>query len=226
MGIEEAFLQDIADASEDRTARLVYADWLEERGGPGDAAQAELIRLTADDPQTTVWAPDGSPTTATRPEMARALELCRENWAAWAELLRLRLAGSPLSRWLGTSDCRWGYRRGLVAVFEGTEQVLLDAWADLFRLGPIEEVQVNLYHFATVLSLHHFLARPSVRVLRLQARSVRDDCLDQLRKVSDWLRRLDRVELAAPNGPAAHRLVAWLAGNSSLRHVKFKAQLP
>jgi hypothetical protein len=55
-------------------------------------------------------------------------------------LLRLRLAGSPLGRWIDTRACRWGYGRGFVTVFEGTQQVLLDAWDDLFRLGPVEMV--------------------------------------------------------------------------------------
>src|SRR5262245_12688926 len=37
----------LADPSDDGT-RLVYADWLDERGDPGSAARAEFLRLTAD----------------------------------------------------------------------------------------------------------------------------------------------------------------------------------
>jgi hypothetical protein len=153
--------------------------------------------------------------------------LCHDHWPDWTELLRQRLAGSPLERWLGTDDCRWGYRRGFVAVFEGTQQVLLDAWDDLFRLGPIEEVQVNnLWHLGTVLSLRLFLDQPCLRVLRLYASELRDDDVDQLNKVSDWLIRLDRVELSAiqPNAAAAHRLVTWLASDESLRDVRWQSR--
>src|SRR5213078_4023882 len=52
----------------------------------------------------------------------------------------------------------------------GLLRVRLDAWDDLFRLGPVEDVQVNtLWHFRTVLALRQFLGRPSLRVLRLDA---------------------------------------------------------
>jgi hypothetical protein len=136
-----------------------------------------------------------------------------------------RLADAPLRRWLGTSACRWGYRRGFVAVFEGTQQVLLDAWDDLFQLGPIEEVQVyDLWHLGTALSLRQFLDRPSLRVLRLRASELRDDDIDQLNRVSDWLIRLDRVTLIAerPDPSAARRLLAWLGSDESLRHVRWQ----
>ena len=132
---------------------------------------------------------------------------------------------SPLRRWLGRNDCRWGYRRGFVAVFEGTQQVVLDPWDDLFRLGPIEEVYVNnLWHFGTILSLRLFLDRPGFRVLRLHADQLRDDCVEHLQGAADWLRRLHRVELFAqrPAEPAAARLTAWLAADPSLRHVVWR----
>jgi uncharacterized protein (TIGR02996 family) len=52
-----AFLQDIKEHPEDDTPRLVLADWLEEHGGPTEAARARLIRaqcalarLDEDDP--------------------------------------------------------------------------------------------------------------------------------------------------------------------------------
>jgi uncharacterized protein (TIGR02996 family) len=226
--MEEAFLRAIADAPEDCTARLVFADWLAERGGLGDSAWAEFIRLTVGQRERTFWPPGSESEEATpRSETDRATELCRENWQDWTVILLRRLADSPLRRWLGTGDCRWGYRRGLVAVFEGTQQVLLDAWDDLFRLGPVEEVQVhNLWYLGMVLSLYQFLDRPSMRVLRLRASELRDDCVDQLQRVSDWLRGLDRVELVAqnPNQSTARRLVAWLVADPSLRHVHWRGQ--
>jgi uncharacterized protein (TIGR02996 family) len=43
--VEEGFLADICAHPDDVAPRLVYADWLDDRGGKGDAARAELIRL-------------------------------------------------------------------------------------------------------------------------------------------------------------------------------------
>src|SRR5262245_40677713 len=45
MSLEEGFLHDICTNPEDLTPRLVYADWLDDRGGKGDAERAEFIRL-------------------------------------------------------------------------------------------------------------------------------------------------------------------------------------
>jgi uncharacterized protein (TIGR02996 family) len=43
--MEQAFLADILAHPQDDTPRLVYADWLTERDGPGDALRAEFIRV-------------------------------------------------------------------------------------------------------------------------------------------------------------------------------------
>jgi uncharacterized protein (TIGR02996 family) len=42
--VDESFLTDILGNPGDVGPRLVYADWLEDRGGPGDAERAEFIR--------------------------------------------------------------------------------------------------------------------------------------------------------------------------------------
>jgi uncharacterized protein (TIGR02996 family) len=42
---EPAFLEDILDHPDDDTPRLVYADWLEDRGERDDEARAEFIRV-------------------------------------------------------------------------------------------------------------------------------------------------------------------------------------
>lgn len=221
---EDAFMAAILSEPRDDTPRLVFADWLEERDRPGDATRVEFIRLSVRMPEMTFWSPRRvSEETELNSDPGRASALCRQHWHNWTELLGQRLASSPLRRWLDTNDCQWGYRRGFVAVFEGTQQVLLDAWDDLFRLGPIEEVQVNnLWHFGTVLALCQFLDRPSLRVLVLRASELRDDDIDQLKKVSDWLIRLDRVYLVT-NGPpqsASQQLTEWLTSDESLRHIR------
>jgi uncharacterized protein (TIGR02996 family) len=57
MNPEGAFLQAIRETPDDDAPRLIYADWLDEHGGPAGAARAELIwvqcalaSLPADDP--------------------------------------------------------------------------------------------------------------------------------------------------------------------------------
>jgi uncharacterized protein (TIGR02996 family) len=45
MSIEAGFLEDVLDHPDDDVPRLIYADWLTDRAGPGDDARAELIRL-------------------------------------------------------------------------------------------------------------------------------------------------------------------------------------
>jgi uncharacterized protein (TIGR02996 family) len=45
MSEERALLRAICDDPDDDGVRLVYADWLEERGGPDDLARAEFIRV-------------------------------------------------------------------------------------------------------------------------------------------------------------------------------------
>jgi uncharacterized protein (TIGR02996 family) len=43
-GMEGAFRRDVCEHPDDDTSRLVYADWLDERGNPGDTERAEFIR--------------------------------------------------------------------------------------------------------------------------------------------------------------------------------------
>jgi uncharacterized protein (TIGR02996 family) len=45
---EDAFIQTIIADPKDDTARLVYADWLEERGDPVASAKAEFLRVTVE----------------------------------------------------------------------------------------------------------------------------------------------------------------------------------
>ncbi len=45
MNVQDSILQDICDHPDDDTPRLIYADWLEENGGPAEKDRAELIRV-------------------------------------------------------------------------------------------------------------------------------------------------------------------------------------
>src|SRR5271156_4191471 len=114
----QAFSNAILANPGDDALRLVYADWLEDRGDSADAARAEFIRtqtelaaLADDDPR--------------RPPLEdREHELLAEHE----------------SRWLGdwpASDPRWRFERGFVAEIETDTSTLAEHGADLFARHPI-----------------------------------------------------------------------------------------
>ena len=47
-GIEEAFVRDIVASPEDESAKLIYADWLEDQGTGQGRARAEYLRTLAE----------------------------------------------------------------------------------------------------------------------------------------------------------------------------------
>jgi uncharacterized protein (TIGR02996 family) len=141
-----AFQRAIAADPADLTARLVYADFLEETGDPAHAARAEFVR-------TQVEAEGLQPNDPRRAELlGRADELFAEHWIDWwtpvCRAVGLRVPHVPetglkelFARALGTSrPPGWPYQAGRCEVgvqssgpgtFERTDQ-LLKAW---FRRG-------------------------------------------------------------------------------------------
>src|SRR4051794_3229291 len=92
---EDALLRAIRAEPEDDWPRLVYADWLEERGDP----RAEFIRAQC----ALAGLPPADPR---RPGLeARAQELLREHHARWVE---------PVCSLLGVPDAWVTFRRGFV----------------------------------------------------------------------------------------------------------------
>src|SRR5438093_4089128 len=106
---EVAFLRAVLDRPDDDGPRLVFADWLEERGDPRGAfirAQVELERLGEYDPR--------------RPALELlADQLLVEHGDAWK---------APLAALLGHSFIDCTFRRGFI------EDLTLGA-PDLLRLG-------------------------------------------------------------------------------------------
>jgi len=89
---EEGFLRAIAEAPEDDTPRLVYADWLEEHG---EGERAEFIRLQVESDRTDVYDPRSV-------EFAdREAELLARHEKKWLTRLKPHLA-------------EWKFRRGLL----------------------------------------------------------------------------------------------------------------
>lgn len=121
---EQAFVQAIVENPTDDAPRLIYADWLQERGDPESAARGEFIRLQcllehADetDPCWQAW-------------RSREDELGKQHGQTWSQGVRGRVDG-------------YGFRRGFIGEVRLTADQLL-AHADmLFARHPLEVVTVQ-----------------------------------------------------------------------------------
>ncbi|MBL8794223.1 MAG: TIGR02996 domain-containing protein [Planctomycetia bacterium] len=119
---EAAFFQTILDAPDDDTPRLIFADWLEERGESERAqlirVQCELARLPADNPRH----PQYAEWKACEQALLRTHE---REWAA------------PLARLVNG----WEFRRGFIDAVTMTVAAFLDHGEQLFKLTPVTHVR-------------------------------------------------------------------------------------
>src|SRR5271166_6206709 len=116
-----AFLEAIVAHPDDDTPRLVYADWLEERGDPRGAfirAQCALERLGADDPRRA----------ALEDEADELLETHQDDW---------------LSPFPGRTD-ELQFRRGFVELLVVDSESLLSSADKWFRTFPLRRLTVRL----------------------------------------------------------------------------------
>src|SRR5436305_11539316 len=97
MDRDAAFLNDICAHPDDVSPRLVYADWLDEHGGPDAAARAEFIRTQVELARLT----EQDPRRGTLE--ARAAALLATHRAAWV---------GPMPEWVAG----WEFRRGFLSV--------------------------------------------------------------------------------------------------------------
>ncbi len=205
MGIDEVFLQAIFENPDDETPRLIYADWLEERGDPrGQFIQVEcaLEKLGPDDP------------------LRRELEVQREALAFEHEeewfgpLVRLISVGPDGGGWVRS-------RRGfphLLCVFAET---FLRHAEEIFRLAPVRELAL-------------LRAGPHVRALAACVQLTRLSSLDvvgarmgdegaRLFAASPHLRGLRALNLSTNNiGPAGARALAGSRYLASLQELRLR----
>jgi uncharacterized protein (TIGR02996 family) len=115
---EAAFLARVCADPDGDGPRLIYADWLDERGDPRGEfirVQTALARLPADDPR--------------RPALLDREAVLLGRYAdAWADPLR-GLVGGP------------EFRRGFVEAVNVEARTFLRRAADLFRLAPVRHVR-------------------------------------------------------------------------------------
>jgi uncharacterized protein (TIGR02996 family) len=126
---EDAFLEDIRENPEDDAVRLIYADWLEDRGGPSDSDRAEFIRVQI------------GAHSLREQDLAesnqRACDLLERHWDDWT---------APLWRVLGrkavSSTPALHFRRGFLHELALDAAELLAHHRALFRLGPIGKLRL------------------------------------------------------------------------------------
>ena len=111
---DDAFLHDIIESPEDDTSRLIYADYLDERGDPRGEfirVQIELARLPQDHPR--------------RQELAaRERQLYQKKGTEWT---------GPLRAWAGFRD----FRRGFVECINLAVEDFLEHTEIIFLAAPV-----------------------------------------------------------------------------------------
>src|SRR5262249_8893949 len=113
---DDAFLQAILEAPDDDTPRLIYADWLEERGDPRGEfirLQCQLVQLDDDDPKRR------------QPERREQILLRNHKW-----------------EWLGwlnavTDSNRFEFERGFVERVRLSAESFLSNTELLFQHAPL-----------------------------------------------------------------------------------------
>jgi uncharacterized protein (TIGR02996 family) len=128
MSTEAAFLNAIRAAPEDDTARLVYADYLDEQGGATDSARAEFIRI-----QVRLAKLDEADPTRDALE-DRENELLRVNEREWL---------GPLSAPVAQGLTRWRFERGFVGEVRVDTRTLTLRGDELFDRHPISRVRLG-----------------------------------------------------------------------------------
>jgi uncharacterized protein (TIGR02996 family) len=132
---EAAFLKAVLELPDDDGPRLVYADWLDERGDPRGEfirVQCELARLAEDDPRRgELQAREGALLTAHRREWNQPLyQLLTETSPSISHRERREIVR------------RCTYRRGFVEGVAVRTAVFVTCTDPLFRLGPLRAARL------------------------------------------------------------------------------------
>jgi uncharacterized protein (TIGR02996 family) len=141
---EQSFLAAIHAAPDDDTPRLVFADWLDERGSADDRARAALVRAQC---QAEYLAP-GSKERKRLDREAKAI--LKANADRWLKDLRAAKLGHT-----------YEFRRGFLDGITMTPTKFVERGADLFRLAPtVRTVKFpNAANEVTELAESPFLAK-------------------------------------------------------------------
>ncbi len=137
---ELAFIRSASVEPEEDTIRLVYADWLDERGDDTHATLATFVRLQVHRTRTSFLDPN-------YPDLlAEENALFQKHKRRWNGRIHRRLAKiSSFSK----VDARrgpirsWQYHRGMITQITVTPEALLKEPETIFGLGPIESLHLT-----------------------------------------------------------------------------------
>jgi uncharacterized protein (TIGR02996 family) len=172
---EAALLAAIREHPEEDTPRLVYADWLDEQGGPENTKRAEFIRVQIE--LARLPREDVDPETAIRRvELEhRAEEFSRAHRPALMApgLAVVASLGSEFNS-IALGECVRGFPR---LMFGGPDQ-FLTLGAKLFELGPVHGLfgGAPASHNLTRQNNGAFLSAPGLARLRRLSISVEPEC--------------------------------------------------
>jgi uncharacterized protein (TIGR02996 family) len=135
---DEAFLQSIREDPDDDGLRLIYADWLEERGDPRGEfirVQVELARTPSSDPRVPLW-------------REREAQLLEAHWDAWTLPLRELLVddrlGVPrevqIQRKFHLRALREWFRRGFPEKLQLEVRTFVERGEALLRAAPLRHL--------------------------------------------------------------------------------------
>jgi uncharacterized protein (TIGR02996 family) len=180
---DEAFLQAVLDSPDDDAPRLIYADWLDENGGPAGAARAAFIRAQCAVERLS-WGEDEARRRALK---MRIWRLKRRHSLDWDRPLLAALGcDEPGKSWFARLARRFRpvlpnrrlqfrtYFRGFVGAVGIGMGVFLECADALFRVAPVQRVTFQSAapeRLPTLLSSPH-LAR--LRGLELSALEMDD----------------------------------------------------
>jgi uncharacterized protein (TIGR02996 family) len=200
----EAFLRAVRENPDDDTARLVYADWLDEHGDPD---RAEFIRVQCELAHGAVAEPR-------RNELKeRESEILGAKWAEWTDPFRREFGVAFQADQVGAHY----FRRGFIDDLWLDAEVFVKRAADLFALVPFTGVSLRrAAPWAARLAACPWLSQLS----SLRFREGYVDPLDaagaQALAASPHLKRLRLFRLVSQNigdvGLQALARASWMAG--------------
>jgi uncharacterized protein (TIGR02996 family) len=145
----DVFLEAILENPDDDTPRLIFADWLEERGDPASSARAEFIRVQC------ALAKERRTARGREALETREQQLLEEYGAEWVR---------PIFRLLRS----WDFHRGFIDEVGLWPDTFLAHADQLFRRAPVQHLRIipRIWPHAVVISMSALADVNHLRCLR------------------------------------------------------------
>jgi uncharacterized protein (TIGR02996 family) len=198
---DEGFLRALQEEPEDDALRLIYADFLDDRGDPSSVARAELIRVQVE-LTSSVLTPDRADALTQRERVLLA-GWARKWLGDWADVLE-----------------GWTFRRGFVEGVWADASVFLDHAADWFADWPTLAVARLTRAAGHLPELAESPWLAHLRGLDLSDNDIDADALESL-MASRFLCLLQALDLSDnPIGPRGAALIATAPALGDLRELR------